>query len=57
MIEELSPSHLSGAKTTKKRKFMLSTDKDDDMDSQGENVPDFLRRKTLVAKMEDKEKE
>ena len=57
MIEELSPSHLSGAKTTKKRKFMLSKDEDDDMDSQGENVPDFLRRKTLVAKMEDKEKE
>ena len=36
---------------------MLSTDGDEDLDSQGENVPDFLRRKTIVGKMEDKEKE
>ena len=57
MIEELSPSHLSGARTSKKRNFILNTDEDDDLDSQGENIPDFIRKKTLVRKMEDKEKE
>ena len=54
MIADLSPTHPSGAATAKKRKFILNTEEDEDLDSEGENsVPAFERKKTKLKIMED----
>ena len=56
IIADLSPTYPSGAKTAKKRKFILNTEEDEDLDSQND-IPLFERKKTKLSKMEDKKKD
>ena len=51
MIADMSPSHLSGAKTSKKRNFMFNTEEDEDLDSQDYSEPILQRKKTKLTMM------
>ena len=48
----MSPTHLKGAKRSKKRKFILNTDEDEEANSQDDIAPLFEKKKTRLSIIE-----